>query len=323
MSDNDTAPTFTIGSSDIASILGLSAWSSPMRTWAQLTGLSPRYDSTGTASTKRGVRMEAALRNWRSEDIGLPINAGPVFGVDPVWTAFAPFEWAHARPDGWYERRQEMTLVECKTVRRFDDDEWGADGTADVPAYYYAQVLWQMGVARLGARNVTSCDLVAFSPMSEETRTFIIPYDDARFKALLAKVSEWRQRHVIGGEPPPVDGHEATEKILSRVYPGGIERKEIDATDIDIATARRLRVVKDQIETLEAEAALLSNQLRERIGQAEATSIKGVARWIPTKGRVTIDSKALEAQEPETFRRFAKTGASYRTLTLTFTDSQE
>lgn len=308
----------TIGSSDVAAILGLSAWSSPMQVWARLTGLVERYDKTGSAATRRGVRMEAALRNWRAEDIGKTIHPGPVFGVDPVWQAQAPYEWAHARPDGWYD----STLVECKTVRRFDDAEWGVDGSADIPAYYLAQIIWQMGVARLSGRDVTGCDLVAFSPMSEETRTFYVAYDDARFRALLAKIEAWRTRHVLGGEPPPVDGHEATTDILTRIYPGGIERKEIEPTDADLVDARRLRAVKAQIANLDAEATLLGNRLRERIGQNGATAIKGVARWIPTKGRVSIDSKALEATEPETFRRFAKVGSSYRTFTLTLSDSE-
>lgn len=312
----------TIGSSDVAAILGLSAWSSPMQVWARLTGLVPRYDKTGTAATRRGVRMEAALRNWRAEDIGRPVRPGPVFGVDPVWTADAPYEWAHARPDGDYDGDGGLVLVECKTTRRFDDGEWGADGTADVPAYYLAQIVWQMGVARLGGRNVIGCDLVAFCPMSEETRTFYVPHDERRFRALLAKIEAWRERHVVGGEPPEVDGREATTDILTRIYPGGIERKEIEPTDADLVAARRLRAVKAEIATLEAEASLLGNQLRERIGQASATSIKGVARWIPTKGRVSIDAKALEAQEPETFRRFAKTGATFRTFTLTLSDSE-
>ena len=308
----------TIGSSDVAAIIGLSAWSSPMQVWARLTGLVPRYDKTETAVTRRGVRMEAALRNWRAEDIGKPIYPGPVFGVDPVWTAAAPYDWAHARPDGWYD----TTLVECKTVRRFDDAEWGVDGSADIPAYYLAQIIWQMGVARLGGREVTGCDLVAFSPMSEETRTFYVAHDERRFRALLATIEAWRLKHVIGGEPPPVDGHEMTTDILTRIYPGGIERKEIEPTDADLVDARRLRVVKGQIATLEEEASLLGNRLRERIGQSGATSIKGVARWIPTKGRVSLDIKALEAAEPDTFRRYAKVGATFRTFTLTLSDSE-
>ena len=36
--------THTIGSSDVAAILGLSPWSSPMQAWARLTGLVERYD---------------------------------------------------------------------------------------------------------------------------------------------------------------------------------------------------------------------------------------------------------------------------------------
>lgn len=143
----------TIGSSDIASILGLSAWSSPMQTWARLTGLVARYDDKQTKVTTRGNRMEAALRNWRAEDLGIAITPGPVIGRDKPWVAAAPYEWAHSRPDGSYEEDEGITLVECKTVRRYDDDEWGTPGSADIPAYYLAQVLWQMGTARLGGET--------------------------------------------------------------------------------------------------------------------------------------------------------------------------
>lgn len=317
--------TLTIGSSDIASILGLSAWSSPMQTWARLTGLVARYDNTATKVTTRGNRMEAALRNWRAEELGVIVTPGPMIGRDAPWGAAAPYEWAHSRPDGFYcEPGLDggMILTECKTVRRFDDDEWGTPGSADIPAYYLAQVLWQMGTARLGGRPVVACDLVAFSPMSEDYRVYVIPYDDARFRALLATVAAWRERHILGGEPPPVDGHDATTAILARIYPGGIEKKVIEAEAGDIALARHIRAVKTQIETLEAEATLLSNTLRERIGQAGATEIKGVARWTPTKGRTGFDAKALESDMPEVYQRYIKLGAPFRTLTLTIKDSE-
>jgi hypothetical protein len=78
--------------------------------------------------------------------------------------------------------------------------------------------------------------------------------------------------------------------------------------------------VKEQLAKLEADELALSNLLRQRIGAAGATEIKGVARWTPTKGRMGFDAKALEADLPDIYQRYAKLGAPYRTLTLTLKD---
>lgn len=309
---------YTIGSSDVAAILGLSPWASPMQAWARLTGIVPRYDNTPDAAQRRGNLMEAALLAEHGRVNRVAVERGP--GIDqPPLVAPAPHDWAHCRPDGTYttDDGQLVYVVEVKTTRSFDEDEWGDDGTADVPPHYAAQVVWQMGVMVLRGAHVIGTDLVAYCPMNDEIRTYHVPHDGQRFAALLRRVGAWREKHVIGGEPPPVDGSEATTRILARVYPGGVEKKAVDPTDADIATARRLRDVKAEIAALEAEEGLLANTLRERIGAAEATEIKGVCRWTPTRGRVGLDAKALEAEMPDVYQRFAKMGAPFRTFTLT------
>lgn len=309
----------TIGSSDVAAILGLSPWSSPMQVWARLTGLAERSDAD-SPQLRRGRILEAGVREERERVLKKPVTAGPIYGLHEPLIAPTPNEWAHCRPDSWYPGETGLILIEVKTTRKFDDDDWGDDGTSDVPVYYAAQCVWQMGVMRLRGSDIEGCELVAFCAMNDEFRTYYLPFDQALFDRMFAKVDAWRLRYVVGGEIPPADGSEATSDILKKVYPGGVDKVVIDPTDADTALARQLRDVKEQIKTLEATELALGNTLRQRIGDANATEIKGCARWTPTKGRLGFDTKALEAEYPAIYQQFVKIGAPYRTLTITLKD---
>lgn len=303
----------SIGSSDVASILGVSPWRSPMATWARLVGLVERETDIGAGAKKRGVRMEAALRNWYAEEAGRCVEPGPTLQEEP-WRSWT-YEWAHARPDGYCYEDGALVLVECKTVRRFDES-WGDDGSDGVPVYYYVQALWQLGIARQSGRSAVRCDLVAFCPMSEETRTYRIAFDEVRWGQLFARVAAWYARHVEGGEPPPVDGLEATTDVLGRIYPGNVPAKAIDATEDDVALARRAIAARSAKEAAAAIEAQATNELRERIGRAGATEIAGVARWTPVKGRRLLDADLLAERYPEAFAACSRAGDPSRRFTL-------
>lgn len=302
----------TIGSSTVAAILGVSPWQSPMQAWATLTGLVERTD-TDDRVKRRGRIIEPALREEHARVIGVPITPGPAYEAEPL-VAPAPNDWAHCRPDGFYLDGEEIvSVVEIKTTRSFDG--WGDDGSADVPVYYASQVVWQMGVLSLRGAHVQGTDLVAYCPMSEEIRTYHIPYNAEQFGRMLDVVGDWYRRHVVAGEPPPVDGSEATRKVLARLYSGGEEKVVIEPTDDDRADAAVILTAQSTIAASEALADAAKARIMERIGKAGATEIKGVARWSPVKGRSGFDSKAALAADPS-LTRFQTTGEPTRRLTI-------
>ena len=71
---NESIP--TIGSSSIASILGLSPWSSPWDVWARMHGLT---ESTSSLATARGHILEPAIGMHYADLNNVSIEKGPEY----------------------------------------------------------------------------------------------------------------------------------------------------------------------------------------------------------------------------------------------------
>ena len=285
-----------------------------MSVWADITGLVER-DSTGNAATRRGQIMESAIRDEAARRLGTAIVPGPKYEDDPR-VAPAPYEFAHCREDGLHfdTATQLWWVDEVKTVRDFA--EWGDDGSAEIPAYYMAQVLWQMIVCSLLGYNIGGCKVWAFCPMTDDLREYTIEFDAERGMKMLEVVGDWYRAHVVGNVPPPSDGSEATRKVLARLYPGGIEKVVIDATSADVNDKQIIQEANNEIATIEIRRDAAKARLMERIGQNGATHIRGVCAWSPVKPRTSFDSKAALAADPS-LSRFQTVGEPSRRFTLT------
>lgn len=293
----------TVGSSDVPAILGLSPWTSPTKTWARLTGLIPRYDSDGTAATRRGRILEAALLDeWARLRQPLGRTPGPTLAEEP------------ATRDGWKAARVDMlavledgpVIVEAKTTRGWDG--WGEDGTADVPVYYAAQVAWQMHVL-----DIDRAEVVAYCPLDDGLRIYPLARNAKVEAALVGKVTRWMERHVWGDEPEqpaplPMD-------VLARAYPANTSRDYVAPSDGDLATARELATVRAQIAELEAYESALRARLCERVGLAYG--IKGVCTWGRVKGRETVDMTALKSRYPKVWEAVKRETQASRVFRLT------
>lgn len=301
-------PRVTVGSSDVASILGLSKWTSPSETWARLKGLVPRYSDTDTAATRRGRILEEGVRRWYAEEIGADIEPGPPIGAAPIIDVAAP--WRHARPDGIAEVDGQTILVEIKTTRRFGD-EWleGGDyvlGDGAVPAYYEAQVAWQMLVT-----GVERVDLVAMAMMDDDLRVYRLRRDEGVIEEVAQHVEAWMAAHVwCSAMNPP---HGAAPSVLVRLHPTpSKEWVEPTADDRQLhadALALRASIAKD-----EARLEGLKGHFCARIG--DAYGLRGLARWSERKGRESLDAASLKKAHPDIYARFVKVGEAGRTFTF-------
>jgi len=293
----------TIGSSDAAAVLGLHRYRTPWAVWARLTGLATEESSDSPAAT-RGRRLEPALVGWYAQETGAVVTPGPAFAEPPMVRAGA--EWATCHPDGLTDE----AIVEAKTAGRLDEAHgWTA---TDIPIDYRIQGLWLLAVVPR-----SRVDVPAFGTWHDDFRIYRIPADERRIVALFRTVSDWREKYVLTGEPPPVDGSEDCTRTLRALYPDAPAKSYVDPGPADLALARDLARVREQIATLETKKAKIDNMLRARIG--DAYGLRGIATWAPSKERETIDAKRLRAERPEIAAEYTKVGEPGRAFRFNFT----
>lgn len=272
----------TVGASDVPVILGLAPWAdaSPVKLWAELSGLIPYRDGTDDTPAKQmGRRLETTVLGMYADHAGVY--------VQPEQERYqAAHDWMHATPDAWsctleaLEWMKEnggtdpigMRNVEAKVALR--DGVWEIE-----PAYYTAQVMWQNVCT---ARNGGSLAVLFLLPF--KFRVYEVPRDYLLERALIAKVWSWYDRHVNGGVVPEMDDSKAAARTLARVHRNLTGSKAAIADWRDIQRVQRVRDIREEMGRLESEKQKLTNELRAVTAAASATVLrhpggKDLARW--------------------------------------------
>jgi len=211
------------------------------------------------------------------------------------------WEWLHATPDGaiWeIEPNGREAIVggaEVKTDRTPDAGEaWPPDGTeigdvdtstsvADwpVPVAYWLQAQTQIVCTR--ARWV---DLYVWFPhfaaMPEARRIRVLPHPS--FGGVLEEVAAWRERHLVGGEPPPVtpDDDAGRLALVRWRYPAPAVERE--ASEVEAEAIGRLVQLRERAKEIEAAAKRAAVELREMMMDARVLRAPGAVATISKSG---------------------------------------
>ncbi len=304
----------TIGSSDVPVILGVNPWRSVWELWPRLVGLQDRYDlreGAAPAPMERGLRMEAALGIWYADVEDVELQDMPKVPDPPLP---GPEPWMADRPDWLAPDR----VVEGKTSRRLDAAVgWGQPRTGQVPLHVGGQCVWHMLHT-----DRERCDVVAFGTWDDDFRIYVLQRNEALERRIVDVCRNWYERHVTEGHAPPLDGSPAAAKFAHLVYPGAPgEKVWLEATREDVALAHDIAAAKSRLAEAKAELTGLQNQVRERIGAADAYGIRdrgrSLATWAPMKGRETVSVPGLRAALGPKAETLIRVGAPSRTLRTT------
>lgn len=310
----------TVGSSDVAAILGMSPWASPWSAWTRLVGLVPRYNTSDTPAQARGRMLEPAIGARYALEQGVAIVPGPPITEHPL--IHPTKSWMAARPDFFAGAAGVAPdrIVECKSARVLDaDDGWGEAGTGRVPVHYAIQVAWQLAVVH-AIGGVERCDLAVYATVTDDWRVYSLHRSAPIERRIIAVVEIWFERHVVEGVMPAIDGSADCGRALGLVHRSPTrEWRQPSAEDRSIASD--LARVRAELAALEQRSAALEHHLQSRIG--DAYGLDGIATWAPRKGRARLDEKALRQAHPEIAQRFTVAGEPGRTFRFTYTESEE
>lgn len=190
------------------------------------------------------------------------------------------YPWSAASPDRLV--LEEPIAVELKntTSRRRG---WGEPGTDQIPASYAVQVAVQMAVLDVGeARLVALLD-------GHELREYVIHRDTEIEAAIYAKCAEWWQRHVVDGNPPPVDGTDGYAEYLAKRFGRNVQPM-LRADDVIGEMAARLREARRMYDAAERAKTEAENLIKSVIGDADGIEGDGFKiTW-----RAAKDSQRVE-----------------------------
>lgn len=282
-----------IGASDIAAVLGISPWATPLELFLEKTGeLPPQED---TPILRRGRRLEPVIIEFYEEETGHTVTRQQdrVIGVEP---------WMMATLDGYDVAAN--APVEVKSVNAFAAHDFGDHGSDDVPLHYAAQVHWQ--VMLTGAETGYLAALIG----SDDFRIFELRRDRDLEQMLVARAREFWQR-VIDRRPP----EPTTALDVSLLYPR--DRGAILEASQELARqVETLKQMRAAIKGDEARADHLATQIKIAMGDA-ATLLgadgKPIAIWKSNKDSQKIDWEAAyyglaeyEKTEDEAVQRFVE-----------------
>lgn len=292
-----------LGGSDVAVVLGLSPWTTPVALWRQKVGLDP--DTFSSPSMAEGTAMEPVIAQEFQEDNCIEFLKMPMLQDREHPHRLANLDGIGVLPDG------SACVVEIKWSAR------GFQGGA-IPVQYVCQVLWYMAITGLTDRPGL---LVVRNP-GKRPEVTQIQWDEEAAHEMTIAVDQWWEQHVIGGEPPqPSNDDERVAVALGRVGIGlpTIRADEaMDRTILDMLEAEAI------VKAEEAKIKAAKARLAEAMAEAGASKIESMSGWAATlverKGSIKYGevAKALKIPE-ETLEQYRGQASRY----VRFTQAKE
>jgi len=225
-----------IGASDIGALLGISPWASPWSVWADKLNLLPDDQLDDDDPREFGRRAEAMVVPWFHDKTGLHVIG------EQLWASNPAEPWMLATPDGVVADGPHTALADALgglEIKATNDRPWST-----IPEHYQAQGQWQMAVC--------GWERVWFAVLHyRRLRIYELPRDQADIDMMVERARTFWHDHVLTGEPPEVDGSEATARALAAIYPTATKGK---AVDLDPVAGALEMLAEAKAEAKDAEA---------------------------------------------------------------------
>jgi putative phage-type endonuclease len=282
-----------VTASEIAAVLGISPFDSSFNLYFKKRGeLDEDFDDDRLA-LGRALEPYVASRFARDNpDLHLTNPAGLWASAERTWQLATPDGLVHdGPPAGDVFEIAPLAVWEGKSSGTYE--EWGEEGSDDIPAYIAAQVLWQMDVIGTELGFVT-----CFFLSTQRHRTYEITYDEQDI-ALMRKRGLAFHRAVLAGDVPEIDSHSATAAALRALYPD-VDEDETAVVADDLA--EHYRRAKASAKAAANEAGLAENRLRAAMGEAKYAvdphGDKVATRSVYPRKGYTVGPARIDALKP-------------------------
>jgi putative phage-type endonuclease len=258
-----------IGGSDIAALMGLSPYKTPLQLYLDKIGEGEEFIET--QKTKMGHIMEPVILDLFREATGLNVRS-----FDKTSFINKEFPYFRASLDGDVvdANMNRTAIVEVKNVGGYGTSLW-EDG---VPSYYYTQAQFYAGI--LGVPKIYVGALFD----GYDFKFYSYDYDPQLFLEMWTKGKTFWENNVQKRIPPePI-----TEEDVKLLYPKPEAGKTIEADSIAVMRLNELMVLKDQIADLDEKRKALETELKAQIADNEVMTWRGKSLISYKKNKDTV-----------------------------------
>ena len=279
-----------IGSSEVATIVGLNPWETPYQLWRRKVGLdAPKQENF---AMKAGHYLEDAVSLFWQDETGQQViksSAGDwlIRDDERLYLQVSPDRtyWLADMPHS----NENKGILECKTTQMTIDED-------DIPKHWFVQVQYQLGVA--GYQHGSLAWLTQGRNFGYKDLAFVPDF----FAWLVEEVDKFWVDNIQAKQEPTAAN---VQDILLK-YNRHTDGKIVEVNDEIFAAYQELKEVRDELSAIEEKKAALEEKIKLGFGDAEAISYDGqtLATWKAPKPSNKFDAKAFTAAHPDLAKEF-------------------
>lgn len=281
-----------IGGSDAGAILGLNPYTSAFQVYCDKKGMLEEKEDN--EAMRQGRDLEEYVARRFEEKEGKEIRRCNFMLQHPE------HEFMLADVDRLVVG--EPAGLECKTTSILTKTDYEG---GDIPPQYYAQCVHYMAVT--GATHW----YIAILILNKGFYVFRIDRNEGEIAALTEREREFWENHLLAGNPPEPDGSERAGKVIQQLFPG-IKDTPVVLLYGQEDMMRRYKELEAQIKSLETEQDRLKQAIQLEMKDATLGKAEGFTVKFSPQSRTSVDSKALKAELPDIYARYARTSSFRR-----------
>lgn len=252
-----------LGGSDIASIVGLNPFQTPLQLYEKkVLGVEEEFSAKAMA----GTLLEPLVRTITERELSIVL--GPARLVEDEEHEFLKANLDGEMPDG--------RIWDGKTFDFSTAGKWGEEGTDEVPSSIWVQMNHYCGMAKTWGWMITALDR---GTMKERYYQGVFDADVYSLQREAA-IRFWFN-HIVAKVPPKAT--EADNETIYRIFP--LDKGEMLTGDYDAdEIGSKLNDVCAKLKPLEEQKDLLQARLKELIGSnLGITTLAGTWTWPQSK----------------------------------------
>lgn len=281
---------YSIGGSDIAALLGLSPWRTPVDVYLEKTDPDFVFPASNIRRLQAGNLLEEWVANSFTEETGLELV------LNPATMRHKDYPYSHVNLDAVVTNAEKFVVVELKTSERKKD--W-RDG---IPKYYKPQLMHARVISE--CRQVYLAVAIGFNEFKyflyEPSQT-----DIEKEKKLQEIVKFFWEEHVIPKVPPEPKFYQEAVRLYPEADPGLVKL----ATDAHILYSyEKLKRLKEVMDQYKEEMQQLKAQIGNYMQNAEELMDEFSKKMITWRNhpRRQLDIKSFQKDHPELYEKYVK-----------------